>query len=45
MAGQGNIATVTAPLAPAQHLSLGAACLGFFASTLGVTAVMVFLGA
>jgi hypothetical protein len=45
MAGQGNIATVTAPLAPAQHLSLGAACLGFLASTVGLTAVMVFLGA
>ena len=45
MAGHGNIATVTAPLAPAQHLSLGAACLGFLASTVGLTAVMVFLGA
>ena len=45
MAGQGNIATATAPLAPAQHLSLGAAGLGFLASTVGLTAVMVFLGA
>ncbi|HYY82998.1 MAG TPA: hypothetical protein VE686_00695 [Beijerinckiaceae bacterium] len=45
MAGQGNTASVAAPLAPVPHLSLGAACLGFFASTLGLTAVMVFLGA
>lgn len=45
MAGQGNTATVTAPLAPAQHPSLGAACLGFLVSTVGLTAVMVFLGA
>jgi hypothetical protein len=44
MAGQGNTATAT-PLGPAQHLSLGAACLGFLASTVGLTAVMVFLGA
>ena len=45
MAGQGNTATVAAPLAPAPHLSLGAACLGFLVSTLGLTTVMVFLGA
>ena len=45
MAGQENTATLAAPLAPAQHLSLGAACLGFLASTVGLTAVMVLLGA
>jgi hypothetical protein len=45
MAGQGNTTSVAAPLAAVPHHSLGAACLGFFVSTLGLTMVMVFLGA
>jgi hypothetical protein len=43
MAGQGNTETVSASLAPATHLSLKAACLGFLGSTLGLTVVMVLL--
>jgi hypothetical protein len=43
MAGRGNTDTVAASLAPTTHLSLKAACLGFFGSTLGLTVVMVLL--
>jgi hypothetical protein len=45
MAGHANTATIAASLAPATHLSLGAACLGFLGSTLGLTVVMVLLSA
>jgi hypothetical protein len=43
MAGQEHTATVSASLAPAQHLSLAAACVGFLGSTLGLTILMVLL--
>jgi hypothetical protein len=43
MAGEGDTATVFAALAPARHLSLAAACLGFLGSTLGLTVLMVLL--
>ena len=45
MAGQGHTATTAEALAPQTHLSLGAACLGFLGSTLGLTVLMVFLSA